>query len=162
MFCSYLDSPLGMLVIVSDGTGLKAVSPISERQTEKREDAVTREAERQLSEYFAGERRQFELPLSPDGTPFEKVVWEALLQIPFGETRSYGEIAALLGRPGASRAVGNAVGKNPLLILVPCHRVIASDGSLGGFSAGLENKVLLHRIEGILVKSGKRKKSDGQ
>lgn len=156
MFCSYLDTPLGVLEIMSDGVGLKSVSLFSDKQVGTSEDdAITREAKKQLSEYFSGMRREFSLPLSPDGTPFEKAVWDELLKIPFGETKSYREIATAVGKPGASRAVGNAVGKNPLLILIPCHRVITSDGRLGGFSAGLKNKILLHGIENIRVKPEK-------
>jgi len=158
MFYSYLDTPLGVLEIISDGKGLKSVSLFSGKRHEACEDAVTVEAKGQLSEYFAGTRREFQLPLSPEGTPFERAVWNELLKIPFGKTKSYGEIAAALEKPTASRAVGNAVGKNPLLILIPCHRVITSDGRLGGFSAGLENKVFLHGAEGIRVKPEKRKK----
>lgn len=155
MFYSYLKSPVGMLEIASDGAGLKSVSLFAGRQSGECENDITRKAKKQLSEYFSGMRKEFSLPLSPDGTSFEKAVWDELLKIPFGETRSYREIAMAVGKPTASRAVGNAVGKNPLLILVPCHRVITSDGRLGGFSAGLENKILLHRIEGIRVKPEK-------
>ena len=157
MFFSYLNSPIGILEIASDDTGLKSVSLFDGGQSGECGNNITCEAKKQLSEYFSGTRREFSLPLSPDGTPFEKAVWDELLQIPFGETRSYREIAAVVGKPGASRAVGNAVGKNPLLVLIPCHRVITSDGRLGGFSAGLENKIFLHGIENIRVKPEKRK-----
>ncbi len=157
MFYSYLKSPIGILEIASDGTGLKSVSLFDGSPSGECGDAITYEAKKQLSEYFSGTRQEFSLPLSPDGTPFEKAVWDELLKVPFGETRSYREIAVVLGKPGASRAVGNAVGKNPLLILVPCHRVITSDGRLGGFSAGLENKIVLHGIENIRVKPEKQK-----
>jgi O-6-methylguanine DNA methyltransferase len=103
---------------------------------------------RQLEEYFAGERREFDLTLAPEGTPFERSVWEELRRIPFGETRSYGEIARAIGRPNAFRAVGRANGANPIPIVVPCHRVIGSDGSLTGFGGGLEAKSRLLEIEG--------------
>ena len=109
MFFSYLKSPIGILEIASDDTGLKSVSLFDGGQSGECGNNITCEAKKQLSEYFSGTRREFSLPLSPDGTPFEKAVWDELLQIPFGETRSYREIAAVVGKPGASRAVGNAV-----------------------------------------------------
>jgi methylated-DNA-[protein]-cysteine S-methyltransferase len=102
----------------------------------------------QLAEYFAGSRQEFDLALLPEGTPFECSVWEQLRRIPFGETRSYGEIAEAIGRPGAARAVGRANGANPIPIVVPCHRVIGSNGSLTGFGGGLEAKSRLLEIEG--------------
>jgi methylated-DNA-[protein]-cysteine S-methyltransferase len=103
---------------------------------------------RQLAEYFAGRRAVFELPLAPRGTEFERAVWRALIEIPYGETRSYAEIARRIGRPQACRAVGRANGRNPLGIVVPCHRVIGSDGSLTGYGGGLEMKQYLLDLEG--------------
>jgi len=105
------------------------------------------ETERQLAEYFAGKRTQFDLPLDPRGTAFQKAVWRSLRQIPFGETRSYGEIASTIGAPRANRAVGAANGKNPLSIVVPCHRVIGANGALTGFGGGLETKAQLLALE---------------
>ena len=105
------------------------------------------EAERQLCEYFAGTRRQFALPLAPKGTAFQQKVWAALCTIPYGETRSYGEIAAQIGNPKACRAVGMANNRNPLPILIPCHRVIGADGTLTGYGGGLERKTLLLKLE---------------
>jgi methylated-DNA-[protein]-cysteine S-methyltransferase len=105
------------------------------------------ETEKQLAEYFAGERREFELPLDMRGTQFQKAVWEALLGIPFGETRSYGDLARQLGNAMASRAVGAANGKNPISIVVPCHRVIGSSGRLTGFAGGLDVKARLLEME---------------
>jgi len=105
------------------------------------------EAEQQLAEYFARKRTQFELPLDPSGTEFQKTVWRSLRQIPFGETRSYAEIARTIGSPRASRAVGAANGKNPLSIVVPCHRVIGANGALTGFGGGLETKAQLLALE---------------
>jgi len=101
----------------------------------------------QLDEYFAGKRRIFELPLSPEGTPFQQTVWKRLQEIPYGQTISYAQLAKAVGNPKACRAVGSANGKNPIPIIIPCHRVIASDGSLGGFSSGLENKIQLLALE---------------
>lgn len=106
-------------------------------------------AAEQLAAYFAGRRRAFELPLAPGGTAFQRQVWAALCGIPFGATISYGELAARLGRPGASRAAGGANGRNPIAIIIPCHRVVAADGGLGGFSGGLEVKARLLRHEGV-------------
>ncbi|HLX11038.1 MAG TPA: methylated-DNA--[protein]-cysteine S-methyltransferase [Thermoanaerobaculia bacterium] len=102
----------------------------------------------QLAEYFAGRRRQFTLPLAPHGTAFERGVWEALVAIPYGETRSYAEVAEAIGRPTACRAVGRANGSNPIAVVIPCHRVIGSDGSLTGYGGGLELKRLLLDLEG--------------
>lgn len=108
------------------------------------------ELARQLEEYFAGRRRRFELALAPEGTEFQRRVWEELARIPWGETRSYGEVARAVGRPGGSRAVGMANNQNPLAVVVPCHRVIGADGSLIGYGAGLERKEHLLRLEGVL------------
>ena len=114
---------------------------------EKADHPVLLETERQLGEYFAGERRTFDVPLSFAGTDFQKRVWAALLAIPFGETRSYGEIAQQLGAPGASRAVGAANGRNPISIIAPCHRVVGSNGKLTGFAGGLDAKAFLLALE---------------
>jgi len=108
---------------------------------------------RQLEEYFGGGRREFELALKPAGTDFERSVWAELVKIPYGQTLSYGEIAARLGRPGASRAVGRANGANPIAIVVPCHRVIGADGSLTGYAGGIDIKERLLRLEGVLPES---------
>jgi methylated-DNA-[protein]-cysteine S-methyltransferase len=111
------------------------------------EHPVLAEAERQIQEYFAGERTSFSVPLDFRGTDFQKSVWAALLTIPFGETRSYSEIARQIGRPGASRAVGAANGRNPLSIVAPCHRVIGTNGALTGFAGGLAAKEALLGME---------------
>jgi methylated-DNA-[protein]-cysteine S-methyltransferase len=105
------------------------------------------EAERQLSEYFAGKRTRFDLPLQPDGTEFQKKVWRALREIPFGKTKSYLDLARAISSPKASRAVGAANGKNPLSIVVPCHRVVGADGALTGFAGGLATKAALLTLE---------------
>ena len=109
---------------------------------------ILRETARQLDDYFAGRRRVFDLPLAFNGTDFQKQVWQALLAIPFGETRTYGQLAAQLGNPSASRAVGAANGKNPISIIAPCHRVIGGNGKLTGFACGLEAKAFLLGLEG--------------
>ncbi|MGH7927312.1 MAG: methylated-DNA--[protein]-cysteine S-methyltransferase [Candidatus Binatia bacterium] len=112
-----------------------------------RRHPILLESERQLGEYFAGARTQFELPLEPRGTAFQKKVWRVLTEIPFGKTRSYFDVAKTIGSPKASRAVGAANGKNPLSIVVPCHRVIGTDGTLTGFAGGLETKAALLTLE---------------
>jgi len=117
------------------------------------------DASQQLCEYFAGERRKFDLPLKQEGTPFQQCVWQALERIPFGVSKSYAEIAAEIGQPTASRAVGNANGRNRLMLLVPCHRVIASGGGLGGYAGGLWRKEWLLKHEGAEVISSRRQRA---
>jgi methylated-DNA-[protein]-cysteine S-methyltransferase len=148
-------SPVGRLTLVASDTGLAAV--LWENDSPRRvplaimgenpKHPVLREAERQLKEYFAGQRTSFDLPLDFQGTEFQKRVWKALLKIPFGETRSYGQIARALGKPTAMRAVGAANGKNPISIIAPCHRVIGKDGKLTGFAGGLKAKADLLALE---------------
>lgn len=148
-------SPVGTLTLVADDAGLAAILWEEDRPGRVRlgplaEDVahpVLVETERQLGEYFAGERRTFDVPLSFSGTDFQKRVWNALLTIPFGQTRSYREIALQIGRPTASRAVGAANGRNPISIIAPCHRVIGSTGKLTGFAGGLDAKTYLLKLE---------------
>jgi methylated-DNA-[protein]-cysteine S-methyltransferase len=144
-------SPLGPLRLRAHGDELAAVHlPNDESVPDEPERAcdVLLATADQLREYFAGHRRTFDLPLAPDGTGFQQIVWHALLAIPFGETRSYGQIAAAIGRPAASRAVGAANGRNPIAIIVPCHRVIGSSGQLTGYGGGLPAKRWLLAHEG--------------
>ena len=119
------------------------------------------DAARQLADYFAGTRRAFDLPLAPRGTGFQQVVWRALLAIPYGETCSYGELARAIGRPAASRAVGAANGRNPIAIVIPCHRVIGADGSMTGYGGGLPTKKWLLAHEGVPT-DARRATSDAQ
>jgi methylated-DNA-[protein]-cysteine S-methyltransferase len=148
-------SPVGNLKLVASDKGLSAIlwendNPRRVRLpdvTENHAHPILVEVERQLGEYFAGRRRAFSLPLDFVGTEFQKKVWAALLTIPFGETRSYGEIATQIGKPSAARAVGAANGKNPISIIAPCHRVIGSTGALTGFAGGLETKERLLALE---------------
>ena len=157
MFYSFLDSPIGPLLLAGSGSGLRLVGFSSGPKAQGpkdgwvRRDAPFDEAKRQLGEYFEGERRTFDLQLAPAGTAFQLGVWRALSDIPYGETRSYGEIASAIGNPRAAMAVGGANGSNPLPIVVPCHRVIGSDGSLTGFGGGLEAKRFLLRLEADVV-----------
>ena len=151
-----VDSPVGRLTLVASDQGLAAILWENDRPRRVRvnlqaEDAahpVLVETERQLGEYFAGRRTAFALTLDVTGTPFQKKVWSALLTIPFGETRSYGEIARQIGSPAAVRAVGAANGRNPLSIVAPCHRVLGAGGQLTGFAGGLEVKARLLALEG--------------
>jgi methylated-DNA-[protein]-cysteine S-methyltransferase len=147
----HVSSPVGTLTLVATDDGLAAIlwendRPLRVRvnlETENARHPVLVEAERQLAEYFAGRRKRFALKLDVSGTPFQRKVWNALLTIPFGETRSYAQIAKQIGRPSAARAVGAANGRNPLSIVAPCHRVIGATGALTGFAAGLEVKARL-------------------
>ena len=153
MNCQLLDSPIGQLRLVSDGAQLVAIEFPGQHRREAAtagHDAVLAATARQLREYFAGERQHFDLPLAPSGTAFQRSVWAALAAIPYGEVRSYGEIARAIGRASAVRAVGAANGRNPLPIVVPCHRVIGSNGSLTGFAGGLRAKQTLLAREGAL------------
>jgi methylated-DNA-[protein]-cysteine S-methyltransferase len=150
-----IESPVGKLKLVASDQGLVAIlwehdSPRRVRLselTESEQHPVLVKTERQLGEYFAGKRKEFSVALDMRGTDFQKNVWEALLAIPFGETRSYGQLAKQLGNPKASRAVGAANGKNPVSIIVPCHRVIGSSGKLTGFAGGLDTKARLLQLE---------------
>jgi methylated-DNA-[protein]-cysteine S-methyltransferase len=150
-----IESPVGELKLVVSNKGLAAIlwkndDPRRVRLyplVEDPDNPIVQETERQLGEYFAGRLKAFTVPLDFKGTEFQKRVWEALLTIPFGETRTYGEIARQLGHPTASRAVGAANGKNPIAIITPCHRVIGSTGKLTGFAGGLKAKAHLLGIE---------------
>ena len=150
-----IDSPVGQLKLVASDKGLVAIlwendSPRRVRLAElvtNEKHPVLVETERQLREYFAGKRKAFTVALDMRGTRFQKDVWAALLAIPFGETRSYGQLAKQLGNPRASRAVGAANGRNPVSIIVPCHRVIGSSGKLTGFAGGLDTKAHLLGLE---------------
>ena len=144
-----LETPLGQLRLVSDATALVRIEFPDRHGSdgEAKTDTVLQQCELQLREYFAGERQTFQLPLAAQGTEFQQQVWAALRAIPFGELRSYRDIADSIGNRKAVRAVGAANGKNPIPIIVPCHRVIGSDGSLTGFAGGLAAKQLLLQLE---------------
>lgn len=148
---SFARTPVGYLEIISDGSALVGIRSCPEPFGDVSGDPLTAEAERQLAEYFSGDRRKFELPLRLCGTDFRLRVWNALAEIPYGGVVSYSGIAALAGSPKACRTAGNAVGKNPFLIVLPCHRVIASDGTVGGFSADIGIKKYLLEFEKNLL-----------
>ena len=149
----YIQSPIGNLLLAGDGPGLKLIGfPGGKGTVTPDPDWIEDlrccpKAEKQLGEYFLGKRRVFELELEPEGTPFQLAVLDALVRIPYGETRSYRDIAIGVGRPKAVRAVGAANGRNPLPIVIPCHRVIGTNGSLTGFGGGLEAKSFLLELE---------------
>ena len=150
-------SPLGELLITSDGDALTGVrferhahaAPLSTHSRRDERAAPLAEAKRQLAAYFAGELRAFTLPLAPRGSEFQRKVWAALGEIPFGATSSYGALARRLGAPNHARAVGHANGRNPLSILVPCHRVVGASGALTGYAGGVDRKRWLLSHEGI-------------
>ncbi|ENU93860.1 methylated-DNA-[protein]-cysteine S-methyltransferase [Acinetobacter sp. BIGb0102] len=151
----YMDSPVGALKLVAHDQALVAVMWDNEDHkrirlaelVEDRQHPMLHKVKQQLEEYFAGQRQQFDLPLDFQGTAFQQQVWQALLNIPYGETRSYKEIAVQLGNEKAVRAVGAANGKNPISIIAPCHRVIGSSGALVGFAGGLDKKQILLSLE---------------
>jgi methylated-DNA-[protein]-cysteine S-methyltransferase len=150
-------SPVGRLTLIASGDGLAAILWENDRPGRVRlnvageapDHPVLNETERQLADYFAGRRRAFDLRLDFAGTDFQKAVWAALLTIPFGQTRTYAEIARQIGAPRAVRAVGAANGRNPISIVAPCHRVLGSNGHLTGFAGGLEAKARLLTLEGV-------------
>ena len=152
-------SPVGSLKLVANDTALVAV--VWENENPKRlrlaelieqvNHPILLATQKQLTEYFAGTRQQFDLPLDFEGTEFQKKVWQALLSIPFGETRSYRDIAEQVGNVKAVRAVGAANGKNPISIIAPCHRVVGANGKLVGFAGGLDNKEILLKLESSLI-----------
>jgi methylated-DNA-[protein]-cysteine S-methyltransferase len=158
---SYYESPLGTYLLVGSERGLVLVEPLDEAddrgrlrrwerggiRLEERSSEHTDAAAEQLGEYFAAQRREFTIPLDMRGSAFDRMAWQALLTIPYGETRSYGQMAKAIGRPTASRAVGHANGRNPVSIIVPCHRVIGANGSLVGYGGGLHRKDALLALE---------------
>lgn len=155
--CYSLDSPIGPLHLESDGSALTRltivgrVSPIAPHTCSEATDRVITTATKQLDEYFNGKRKVFDVPLSVSGTEFQRAIWAQLADIPFGEVRGYGQLGAAIGKPTASRAVGGCVGANPIAVIIPCHRVLASDARITGFSGGdgITTKRWLLEHEGI-------------
>lgn len=149
----FYETPIGEIGIAENGEAITNVffgSTVKPKEFEIGETPLLREAAKQLREYFDGKRRVFDLQYALEGTDFERTVWQALLTIPYGETRTYGELARQLGRPSAARAVGRANGLNPISLFVPCHRVIGASGKLTGYAGGLAAKECLLRLEGVL------------
>ena len=149
MSVQYLHCPIGILRVTAQKGKLCEVR-LTDAEEENAPDAATSAAAKQLTEYFNGKRKEFTVDASPQGTPFQLAVWNALAEIPCGRVVTYGDLAKRIGRPTACRAVAIAVGKNPLLIIFPCHRVVAASG-LGGFSAGISVKRMLLRLEGVNI-----------
>lgn len=155
-YYSFVPSPLGDLLLTGDGVALTRLYMTDQKYADsvdpawKRDDRLFKSATAQLDAYFAGTLAQFDLTLAPQGTEFQQSVWKALLDIPFGQTESYGSLATRLGKPGASRAVGLANGRNPISIIIPCHRVIGANGSLTGYGGGIDRKRWLLRHERAL------------
>lgn len=147
LYTAYADSPLGLLMIRASDQAIIELLPVSRKEQEIRENSLTSQCRKELSQYFAGKRKNFTLPLRPRGTPFQKKIWTVLQTIPYGCTMTYKEIAEKAGNPKAVRAAGTACGKNPLPILIPCHRVIGSNGSLIGYAFGLPAKKYLLSLE---------------
>ncbi|HOU64919.1 MAG TPA: methylated-DNA--[protein]-cysteine S-methyltransferase [Thermomonas sp.] len=156
MLCRRIDSPVGPLMLAADDHGLRHIEfrdnrhPVNRGDWHGGDNAILQATEAQLAEYFAGTRTRFDLPLAPRGTEFQLRVWQALARIPHGSTSTYAEQARAIGSPDAVRAVGAANGRNPLPIVLPCHRVIGTDGALVGFGGGLPVKEFLLRLEGAL------------
>lgn len=152
VYFDQLETPIGDLIMAADSCGLQYVT-FHDRWQSISSDHWIYDPGRmekytlQMKEYLAGERKRFSLPLAPRGTPFQLQVWHTLTTIPFGRTISYGELAEMIGRPGAARAVGNANGRNPIVIIQPCHRVVAAQSGIGGFSAGIYRKRFLLGLE---------------
>lgn len=148
-------SPLGKMLLAADGDALIGVYFLGQKHfpttlpdgDATRPGGVLDRTARQLSDYFQGRRNAFDIPLAPRGTPFQRDVWDALSSIPYGETIAYGELARRIGRPQSVRAVGAAVGRNPITIIIPCHRVVGTNGSLTGYAGGLERKQALLDLE---------------
>lgn len=146
----YIDTPIGLLEVCASKEAILAVGFVEQKEIEN--EAVPQvlvDACKQLSEYFSGERQDFDLPLSPVGTDFQQQVWDALLRVPFGRTSTYKKQSQALGNPKAIRAVGTANGRNPIAVIIPCHRIIGSDGSLTGYASGLSRKewLLKHELQ---------------
>ena len=147
-----MESPVGPLTLVAGANGLESILfGYREPEGGRRDFGANAAVVTQLNEYFSGNRVVFDLRLAPQGTSFQRLVWEQLLQIPSGETRSYGDIARALGKPGAARAIGMANNQNPIPIVIPCHRVIGANGALTGYAGGLGVKARLLALEGALL-----------
>lgn len=144
-----ISTPLGNYILTEENNKLTSFQP-GKKLTQESRSPLLKKASRQIQQYFLGKRTKFSLPLNPQGTKFQRQVWQALATIPFGQTRSYKDIARQILNPRAIRAIGGANGKNPLPIIIPCHRVIRENGELGGYTGGLAKKKRLLKLEGLL------------
>lgn len=157
-FFTHFDSPMGTLMAVATDDALTDLHVVSGKYVPKIDEAwldssklpLFLQLRQELTEYFAGHRKNFTVKLAPEGTAFQQAAWKALTKIPYGQTRTYGEQAAAIGKPSAVRAIGAANGRNPIGIVVPCHRVIGANGTLTGYAGGLDKKEFLLKLEGIL------------
>lgn len=151
-YFSWMESPTGWIEITADDEGVTSVFFHDKKQPNgKNSNPFTEQCEKELDEYFSGKRKEFTVPLHPIGTPFQKRVWKELCDLPFGKTASYLDLAKILGDEKLTRAVGTANGKNPIGIIIPCHRVIGADGSLTGYAGGLHRKKWLLMHEGVIA-----------
>jgi methylated-DNA-[protein]-cysteine S-methyltransferase len=154
-YYDFYESPQGKMLLVADGEALcgayfdgqKYLPQVASQWRRDAQHATLRQAKRELAEYFAGKRKRFEVALAPEGTPFQRSVWKAISTVGFGRTVSYAELAQRAGCPGSARAAGAATGRNPIGIIVPCHRILGSDGSLTGYAGGLDRKRALLALE---------------
>ncbi|QUJ69893.1 methylated-DNA--[protein]-cysteine S-methyltransferase (plasmid) [Photobacterium sp. GJ3] len=151
-FRQLVDTPIGWLAVVADASAILTIEFDATEKPEDMDNAITQAGVQQLTEYFAGQRTTFDLPLNMAGTDFQQEVWQTLTAVPFGVTCSYADIASRIARPKAVRAVGAANGRNPIPIVVPCHRIIGSSGTLTGYAGGLDKKQWLLAHEGLTVK----------
>ena len=157
VYFDYVSSAFGPIVLATDGIALTGVwfdgqryqPPMDSRWERRRDLPILQQAATELAEYFAGERREFGLALAPSGTPFQRAVWDAIARVPCGETIAYRELAIRAGQPRAIRAAGAATGRNPLSIVIPCHRIVGADGTLTGYAGGLERKRALLTLERV-------------
>ena len=167
LYFDYVNTPVGSLLVAGDGSKLMEIGFPDGKEARRHQPGWVRdsgpfvEVRQQLADYFAGKARDFNLPLQPRGTAFQLQVWEALRSIPYGETISYGELAKRIGRPKDSRAVGAANGKNPIPIIIPCHRVIGGNGKLVGFGGGLTTKQALLQLECEVAAPGRKPQPTG-
>jgi methylated-DNA-[protein]-cysteine S-methyltransferase len=155
-YFDFYDSPMGRMLIVGSDKGLSGLYFVDQKYYREvardwlraQDHKIVRETARQLKEYFAGARKEFDIPLAADGTPFQTSVWRAISSVKYGASITYSELARRAGHPGAVRAAGTATGRNPITIIVPCHRIVGSDGSLTGYAGGLDRKRALRELEG--------------
>ncbi|HWA38918.1 MAG TPA: methylated-DNA--[protein]-cysteine S-methyltransferase [Burkholderiales bacterium] len=156
----YLETPLGRMLLVSSEKGLCGAHFVGQKYFPKLDPSWKREksrASRELEEYFSGRRKKFDLPLAAEGTPFQRAVWREIAKVPFGETITYAELARRAGFPGSARAAGAATGRNPIGVIVPCHRIVGTNGSLTGYAGGLDRKKALLALEGLAPSPSRRR-----
>jgi methylated-DNA-[protein]-cysteine S-methyltransferase len=157
MTYDYLDTPLGRMLLVANDAGLCGIHFVGQkyypagREGWRKDESALRRAKEELSEYFAGERAVFTVPLAAEGTPFQRAIWREIAKVPYGETITYAELARRAGFPGCARAAGAATGRNPIGVIVPCHRIVGTNGSLTGYAGGLAKKKALLTLEGATL-----------